>query len=371
LGDISYGSDVTFLVEFLIDNHPIFRQEVQLHIEPQMENLPVAPSNYGYWAYDDTDLGFDQTPTFDWVELDPSFGGENGTEYLLDDDDHVDIALPFAFQYHGVNFENMTISSNGWTSFELCYLDYFWNYTIPMFMGPKALLAPFWDDLEVVGENWIRVYTWHDEANGRFVIEWSRVLNGYDETTEETFEIILYTQNAKSTESGDGVIDFQYLEIDDVDATKNYATVGIESPEKNDGIQYAFNHGLASGAAPLANHRVIRFSTEAPDNYVAPLAIDTGLNPNIFHLSPAFPNPFNPTTNINFNLPENAFVSVVIYDIMGREVNTLLSKWMNSGLHHLNWNGINAFGTQVASGTYFVVAKKDNQTKIQKILFLK
>jgi len=88
-------------------------------------------------------------------------------------------------------------------------------------------------------------------------------------------------------------------------------------------------------------------------------------------LSPAFPNPFNPTTNINFNLPENAFVSVVIYDIMGREVNTLLSKWMNSGLHHLNWNGINAFGTQVASGTYFVVAKKDNQTKIQKILFLK
>ena len=371
LGDISYGSDVTFLVEFLIDNHPIFRQEVQLHIEPQMENLPVAPSNYGYWAYDDTDLGFDQTPTFDWVELDPSFGGENGTEYLLDDDDHVDIALPFAFQYHGVNFENMTISSNGWTSFEPCYLDYFWNYTIPMFMGPKALLAPFWDDLEVVGENWIRVYTWHDEANGRFVIEWSRVLNGYDETTEETFEIILYTQNAKSTESGDGVIDFQYLEIDDVDATKNYATVGIESPEKNDGIQYAFNHGLASGAAPLANHRVIRFSTEAPDNYVAPLAIDTGLNPNIFHLSPAFPNPFNPTTNINFNLPENAFVSVVIYDIMGREVNTLLSKWMNSGLHHLQWNGINALGTKVASGTYFVVAKKGNQTKIQKILFLK
>jgi len=371
LGDISYGSDVTFLVEFLKDNRLLFSQEVSLHIEPQTGNLPVAPSNYGYWAFDDTDAGFDQTPTFDWVELDPSFGGTNGTEYLLDDDDHVDVSLPFTFQYHGQEYDGLTISSNGWASFESCYIDYFWNYTIPMFMGPKALLAPFWDDLEVVDDNWIRVYTWHDEINGRFIVEWSRVLNGYDEVTEETFEIILYTQEAMSTESGNGVIDFQYLEIDDVDVTKNYATVGIESPEKNDGIQYAFNHGFASGAAPLANERVIRFTTNAPDNYVAPLAVGPEPIPTGFHLSSAFPNPFNPTTHLNIHLPVNSFVSVMIYDIMGREVTTLISKWMNRGNHLIKWNGKNHLGESVASGTYFIVAKQGNNTQIQKGLFLK
>ena len=238
-------------------------------------------------------------------------------------------------------------------------------------MGPKALLAPFWDDLEVVDENWIRVYTWHDEANGRFIVEWSRVLNGYDETTEETFEIILYSQNAIPTESGDGVIEFQYLIIDDVDATKNYATIGIESPGKNDGIQYSFNHGLASGAAPLENERIIRFTTEAPDNYVAPLGIESEIHPNTFQLSYAYPNPFNPTTHLNVTLGESQYLSVLIYDMLGREINTLVSTWMDAGQHHLSWNGFNLAGEIVSSGPYFIVAKTKNDTRIQKVLFIK
>ena len=107
-------------------------------------------------------------------------------------------------------------------------------------MGPKALVAPFSDDLETVDTNndgfidiWINVYTLHDQENGRYIIEWSRALNGYDETTEETFQIILYDQVSMPTNTGDGVIEFQYLEIENVDATKNYSTVGIESPSKN------------------------------------------------------------------------------------------------------------------------------------------
>ena len=230
IGDVAYGSDITFLVEFVKNGHTIFSQEVPLHIEPPSSNIPVAPNNYGYWAYDDTDAGFDETPTFNWVELDPAHGGNNATFYQMDDDDHEDIELPFTFKYHGIDYNQITVSSNGWTSFVPCYIDYFWNMSIPMYMGPKAMLAPFSDDLETIDTNddgeidvWIHVYTWHDEANGRFIIEWSRALNGYDEVTEETFEIILYDQNAMPTESGNGVIDFQYLEIEDVDATKNYS----------------------------------------------------------------------------------------------------------------------------------------------------
>ena len=107
----------------------------------------------------------------------------------------------------------MTISSNGWVSFVPCNIDYFWNMSIPSFMSPKAMLAPFWDDLEVVGQDWIRVYTWYDSDGGRFVIEWSRALNGYDELTEETFEIIIYDNSSISTESGDNVIAVSYTHL--------------------------------------------------------------------------------------------------------------------------------------------------------------
>ena len=134
-------------------------------------------------------------------------------------------------------------------------------------MSPKALLAPFWDDLEVVGEDWIRVYTWHDITNGRFIIEWSRALNGYDEFTEETFEIIIYDNDAMPTESGNNVIDFQYLEIEDVDVTKNYSTIGIQSPDNDDGNYIVFNNNYTDGAAPVVDGRVIRFTTESPVSY--------------------------------------------------------------------------------------------------------
>ncbi len=159
----------------------------------------------------------------------------------------------------------------------------FLEYVHSHVYGSQSAVGTFSDDLETIDSDgdgnidvWINVYTKHDEANGRFIIEWSRALNGYDEITEETFEVILYDQNAMPTESGDGVIDFQYLEVEDVDVTKNYSTVGIESPEKNYGLQYVFNNVYALGAAPLANERVIRFSTQAPDNYVAPLAVVDG-----------------------------------------------------------------------------------------------
>ena len=115
LGDVSIGSDLTFLVEFQKDVNTFFSQEVSIHLSPTTTNYPVAPNNYGYWAYDDLDEGFEQRPIFDWVELDPNYGGSGATHYQLDDDDHVDIDLPFPFKYHGVQYDQITISSNGWT----------------------------------------------------------------------------------------------------------------------------------------------------------------------------------------------------------------------------------------------------------------
>ena len=368
---VSYGSILTFLLELKKSDSTYFSQEIELQINPSDENLPVSPSDYGYWAYDDLDTGFEQKPSFNWVELDPSFGGSGGVEYLLDDDDHIDIELPFQVQYHGELYSEMTISSNGWVSLVPCNIDYFWNMSIPSFMGPKAMLAPFWDDLEVVGQDWIRVYTWHDTVGGRFIIEWSRALNGYDELTEETFEIIIYENSSMPTESGDNVIDFQYLEIADVDVTKNYSTVGIQSPNNNDGNSIIFNNVYAAGAAPLSNGRAIRFTTMSPQSYVSPLEIETENTPDMFTIKDLYPNPFNPKINFNIQLIESGSVNISIVDMLGRQISNIHRGMMVSGNYSFHWDGSSSFGKQVSSGSYFLVISSKNERLVRKILYLK
>ena len=368
--DVSHGSVISYMLTIKQDTLEIFSEQKEA-LAYLTDNIPTKPTWYGYWAYDNTDTDYLQAPEYEWVELDPTYGGSGGTEYKLDDDDHVNVELPFDFQYFGRTYNEMTISSNGWVSFELCDIDYFYNYTIPMALGPKALLAPFWDDLEVINNDSIRVYTKHDVENGRFIIEWSRALNGFDEVTEETFAIHLYDQTAMPTESGDGVIEFHYYDIADIDADKNYATVGIEDHSKNEGIQYVFNNGYVDGAAELANGLAIRFTTEPPENYVAPLGTDDENLPIGFQLFPAYPNPFNPTTTVRFQLPLNMNAKMTVYDILGREVDVLFKEFKNAGTHATQWSGTNRFGQSVASGTYFMVLEAGNLNQVQKVLLIK
>lgn len=67
-----------------------------------------------------------------------------------------------------------------------------------------------------------------------------------------------------------------------------------------------------------------------------------------FHLFQNYPNPFNPSTSFNFDVPEPSRVSLVIYDVLGREVARLADSWYETGYHSAQWNGNN-----IASGVYF------------------
>ena len=67
-----------------------------------------------------------------------------------------------------------------------------------------------------------------------------------------------------------------------------------------------------------------------------------------YHLAEAFPNPFNPETNIEFSIPESGFITLKIYTTIGREVTTLVSNELLPGTYRYSWN---AFG--IASGIYF------------------
>ena len=74
--------------------------------------------------------------------------------------------------------------------------------------------------------------------------------------------------------------------------------------------------------------------------------------PEQFALEQNYPNPFNPTTRIEFALPEQTHVRLRIYDVMGREVTTLVDEPVEAGAYQAEWDGRNAAGQPVASGPY-------------------
>ncbi len=91
----------------------------------------------------------------------------------------------------------------------------------------------------------------------------------------------------------------------------------------------------------------------------------------------SYPNPFNPSTTINYSLPSDANVKVVIYDIMGRIVKTLASESKTSGSYQVTWDGTNSNGVRVTSGIYLyrfeAVSLENNKyfTKSAKLMLVK
>jgi serine protease AprX len=85
-----------------------------------------------------------------------------------------------------------------------------------------------------------------------------------------------------------------------------------------------------------------------------------------FELYPAYPNPFNPTTNIRFNLPTSGRVNLAVYNNLGQKVATLSNGFLEAGEHRLVWNA-----SGFASGVYYVMLKASEGQKIRKLLLLK
>ena len=240
------GDKIPFTFSVLSEEYEIEDFNFELTVSEQYgsyaASLPSLQSEYGYKAYDNTDIDFNEAPIYDWVEI-----NQIGTNLNLTDDSVInDVQIGFDFNYFGETYNSMTVCSNGWTSFEPCGLSHFWNFSIPNPMGPSGMLAPFMDDLDDDdGNEPFNVYSYND-GNGRFIIQWDNVSNGEDDQNcpdciKETFQMILHDPNVYQTATGDGDIIFQYKEIHDIDQNGNYSTIGIESPDQDDGVQYLFS----------------------------------------------------------------------------------------------------------------------------------
>jgi hypothetical protein len=93
--------------------------------------------------------------------------------------------------------------------------------------------------------------------------------------------------------------------------------------------------------------------------------------PAVYAISQNYPNPFNPTTQFNFALPKDGVVSIVIYDMLGRQVQTVASGQYRAGTYTAQWDGRNSLGSMVASGVYLYKITAGEFVSTKKMLLLK
>lgn len=95
------------------------------------------------------------------------------------------------------------------------------------------------------------------------------------------------------------------------------------------------------------------------------------LLPNSIELSNNYPNPFNPSTTIEFAIPSRSFVSLAIYNVLGQKVKTLVDQNMPAGTFSTIWDSDNNSGRHVASGVYLYKLTVGENVLTKKMMLLK
>ncbi len=204
---------------------------------------PVSPRSGGPddFGYTFIDSNTPDGPTYDWIEI-----SGTGTEVLSNSDDSWigNIDLGFFFNYYGTDYSQLAISNNG-LLFSGAGTWQYVNQPITQTPGVHGFVAPFWDDIVTWGAGTIYYQTIGTAPHRMFVVEWYDNQHYHSSTSGVTFEAILY--------EGSNNIKFQYKDVDfgTVSGSTSQdrppydnggsATVGIEGPTGDIGLQYSFN----------------------------------------------------------------------------------------------------------------------------------
>jgi hypothetical protein len=105
-----------------------------------------------------------------------------------------------------------------------------------------------------------------------------------------------------------------------------------------------------------------------PDNSSDVIAEE--MNPGDFILYQNYPNPFNPTTNIRFRISDRGFISLKVYDILGKEVTTLINEELSAGDYEVELNASSGI-RDLVSGIYFYQLRAGSFVETRKMMYLK
>ena len=289
-----------------------------------------------------------------------------GSEY--DDGSAGPIPMGISFPFYGQTFDEIYIGVNGQCSFT-DHIDWItsgtYGTTIPG-MGWDNILCPLACDI-MAAEAYPAapyntatgtMYYYSDPAAGTFTIEYENMTNHHYVVDDKcpdttlTFQVVLDTS---------GAITYYYKDLGTApEPTAKRATVGIQpGRDSRLGCQYYGGETPADGY-PVAGS-AIRFQ-------IGGTAVDNELTvkPVTFKLSQNYPNPFNPKTTFAFSVPKISNVNIKVYNVLGKEVATLVKDQMMSGYHTISWDASN-----LPSGVYFYRLEAGQYSSVKKCLLLK
>ena len=84
----------------------------------------------------------------------------------------------------------------------------------------------------------------------------------------------------------------------------------------------------------------------------------------------AFPNPFNPSTKISYELDKDSELSLCVYDMLGKNVKELHRGFQAAGSYSVDWNGTNSVGVRASSGCYIILMEAEDVKQAQKVLLM-
>lgn len=98
---------------------------------------------------------------------------------------------------------------------------------------------------------------------------------------------------------------------------------------------------------------------------------EDNIPPKEFRLFQNYPNPFNPVTTLHYDLPKRSDITLMIYDILGRQVRTLVQGMEEPGYKSVRWDGTNDLGQQVSAGVYLYRIEAGDFTQTRKMVLLR
>ena len=182
--------------------------------------------------------------------------------------------------------------------------------------------------------------------------------------SRQTHKRMGYTWRNDGSSFNPGKLDYIFYSDASIDTGKHYIlnTLAIDQTDLDNYNLQLDDTQEASDHLPLVFDIIVSSNVGVGD--------DDAL-PNSFRIYPNYPNPFNSTTKIDYQLPKKTNVQLVIFDILGRTVITLVDDILQPGYKTITWNGIDAFGNNVSAGMYFYMIQTGKNREVKKMVLLK
>ena len=150
------------------------------------------------------------------------------------------------------------------------------------------------------------------------------------------------------------------------DTAGNMLTVILEASVEVEGVQLSQSFdATGTGCYTMPTPGAVN------DTCVTLNIINVGTVPTQFTLHQNYPNPFNPVTTLRYDLPENSLVNITIFDMLGRQVKTLINQTQGAGYKSVIWDATNDFGSPVSAGIYLYQIQSGIYLQTKKMILLK